>query len=242
MPRRLSVRLSRRAVAALAAVVVALSVVVALAGGRHGDAERGGDINRTEGVARSDEEASRDPERVGSTSAGSEEAPPVGGFARDEEGAVAAAVSYAEAPQSWLYLSDDDVRGAVEAVVVPGRGGAELVEEVAEDVAILREALAEARGTVWFVVAALATKVERYNDSRASVGVWSVAVLSADDVAMPHSGWQITTVELEWHDGWRVAARRESDGPVPQLEPSQQPWSARYLDEELEGFQRVGAT
>jgi hypothetical protein len=42
-----------------------------------------------------------------------------GGFARDEAGAVAAAVTYATAGQNWLYLSDDQVAEQASAVMVP---------------------------------------------------------------------------------------------------------------------------
>jgi hypothetical protein len=164
------------------------------------------------------------------------------GLSRDEVGAVAAAVEYVTAPQEWLYLSDEQVRTAASDIVVPDERGEREVDHIVEELAVPREGLESATGVVWFVVSPLATKVEHYSPDRATVAVWRVAVLSADDVAMPHAGWQTVTVELEWHGDWLLAASHETDGPVPQLAPSQQPWSARYLDEELEGFQRVGVS
>ena len=41
------------------------------------------------------------------------------GFSRSEAGAVAAAMSYATAPQSWLYLSDEALAASVAGVTVP---------------------------------------------------------------------------------------------------------------------------
>jgi hypothetical protein len=163
-------------------------------------------------------------------------------FSRDQAGAVAAAVSYAAAPQSWLYLSDEDVRAGVEGIVVPeARDG--ITGEVVQEIRLLRTELEKASGTVWFVVAPLATRVEDFDpeSGRAVVRVWSVRVLSAEGVAVSQSGWQTTTFRLRWQeDGWKIASTHDVDGPVPQLEVGLQPWTADYMGAELEGFVRVG--
>jgi hypothetical protein len=166
------------------------------------------------------------------------------GFPRDEAGAVGAAVSYSMAPQSWLYLSDEDVRAGVDAIVVP-EARDELAGDVVQEVRLLRAELERASGTVWFVVSPLATQVDDYDDEsrRAVVRVWSVRVLSAEGVAVPQSGWQTTTFRLRWHDDdWKIVSTHDADGPVPQLEVGLQPWTAEYMDDELDGFVRVGAT
>jgi hypothetical protein len=166
------------------------------------------------------------------------------GFPRDEAGAVAAAVSYARAPQSWLYLSDDDVTAGVAGIVVP-EARDELAGDVVQEVRLLRTELEQASGTVWFVVSPLATRVDDYDEDsgRAVVRVWSVRVLSAEGVAVPQSGWQTTTFRLRWHDDdWKIVSTHDADGPVPQVEVGLQPWTADYLGDELDGFVRVGAT
>jgi hypothetical protein len=164
------------------------------------------------------------------------------GFRHDEAGAVAAALSYATAPQSWLYLSDEAVADSVAAIVAPD-AREEIVGDVVEEVGLLRDGLAGSSGTVWYVVSPLASRVESYDDDRAVVRVWTVRVLSADGVAVPQSGWQTLTFHLVWlDDDWKIAAMEETDGPTPQLEVGLQPWAADYLDERLAGFSRVGAT
>lgn len=189
---------------------------------------------------------------IGSASEGSPEGPGpretvdgvgVGaGFARSEAGAVAAAVSYAAAPQSWLYLSDEQVTASAQAVTLPSARD-ELVPRLVEDARLLRDELRKASGTVWFVVAPLATRVETYGETGATVRVWVVRVLSADGVAVPQSGWQTLTFALEWAEGdWRIAEVDETDGPTPQLEAGLRPWAADYLEAELTGFRRVGAS
>jgi hypothetical protein len=163
------------------------------------------------------------------------------GFARDEAGAVAAAVSYATAAQNWLYLSNEQVAESAGAVTVPEVRD-RLVGELVDQVGLLRDELVEASGTVWFVMAPLATRVDSHSAEHAVVRVWLVRVLSADGVAVPQSGWETMRFELAWHDGdWRIADVAEVEGPTPQLEAGLQPWSAGYLDRELEGFTRVGA-
>jgi hypothetical protein len=160
------------------------------------------------------------------------------GFTQTEEGAVAAAVSYAAASQSWLYLDDVQLEEAVGTVVAPV--APQLVDQVSNEVALLRDRLGDADGTVWFVVAPLATKLDSFDSSSAVVRVWVVRVLSADGVAVPQSGWQTLTFELGWYGDWKVADLSEAEGPTPQLEAGLQPWAAGYLDETLVGFVRVG--
>lgn len=164
------------------------------------------------------------------------------GFSHDEEGAVAAAMSYVTAPQAWLYLADEDVAASVAAVTTP-EAGEELVDDLVSEARLLRGELAKASGTVWFVVSPLATRVEAYDERRATVRVWAVRVLSAEGVAVPQSGWHTVTFELAWHRGdWRIAGLTEAEGPTPQLEAGLQAWAPGYLADELEGFERVGAT
>lgn len=166
------------------------------------------------------------------------------GFTHDEAGAVAAAVSYATAPQSWLYLSDEDVTAGVAEISVP-EARAELAGALGQEVRLLRTELEKASGTVWFVVSPLATRVDDYDDESglAVVRVWIVRVLSAEGVAVPQAGWQTTTFRLRWHDGdWKIVSTDDMDGPVPQLEVGLQPWTADYMGAELEGFVRLGAT
>lgn len=164
------------------------------------------------------------------------------GFSHDEAGAVAAAVSYTIAPQAWLYLSDETVRSSAEARTIPA-ARADLVPDLVADARLLREELSEASGTVWFVVAPLATKVDNYRDDEARVQVWATRVLSAAGVAVPQAGWQTLSFELIWSDGdWRIGGVDEAEGPTPQLEAGLQPWAADYLDQELQGFVRLGTS
>jgi hypothetical protein len=162
------------------------------------------------------------------------------GFEYSERGALAAALSYATAAQSWLYLGDDQLVVAANAVVAPSARD-RLVGSLVDDVRLLRDQLDEATGVVWYVVSPLATKVDSYRASRAVVRVWTVRILSADGVAVPQSGWSTLSFELVWDsDDWRVADVAEADGPSPQLEAGAQPWAASYVDETLAGFTRVG--
>ena len=180
------------------------------------------------------------------TGSGDADDPPAGptgmaasdGAGRSEAGAVAAAMRFATASQAWVYMTDADIEAAATAVVAPS-SRERLVNEVVDEVRLLRDQLQEAKGTVWYVVSPLATKVDSYSESRAVVRVWLVRVLSADGVAVPQSGWETLALELVWDRGWRVADVDHAEGPTPQLEAGLQPWSAAYLDQTLAGFLRV---
>ena len=163
-----------------------------------------------------------------------------GGFARDEDGAVAAAIAYTEASQRWLYLDDDEVAAAVAAIAAP-QAIERLTREVLADVQTARRELAVSPGRVWWLVHPLAWKVQSYTRSAASVALWTVTVLSAADVAVPQAEWMTVTVDLVWTDGgWRVEAVGDRPGPTPMTGPRDDPWEAEPFDDALAGFTRLG--
>lgn len=231
---------SRRAVVLGVMAVVVMAVGAALVGARGGGTSTSSPASHPSGVP-----VAADGAVPPAGHGPSEVIAGVGvGFTQDEAGAVAAAVSYSTAPQSWLYLSDEDVAAGLAGITVP-EARDELVSDLVQEVRLLRTELEKASGTVWFVVSPLATRVDDYDgeSGRAVVRVWSVRVLSAEGVAVPQTGWQTTTFRLRWHDDdWKIVSTDDSDGPVPQLEVGLQPWTADYMGTELEGFVRIGAT
>lgn len=226
----------------VAAVVVVVAVIAAVLGRFRDDPATptappsGGASADADGAVDGDERAVAD-----GRGATSDEDESTGGAARTEGGAVAAAVEYATAPQEWLYLADDQILERLDEVAVPDARDA-LATDLLADLRPLRDELQDATGTVWFVVAPLATRVDQFDADNATVRVWVVRVLSADGVAAPQSGWHTVTLELAWHrTAWRLAAVSEAEGPTPQIEAGLQPWAPDYLDQELTGFVRVGA-
>ncbi len=161
------------------------------------------------------------------------------GFAADEDGAVAAAVSYATAAQRWLYFTDDEITAAVTEIATP-TAAPRLVDDVLADVGLAREQLVASPGRVWWLVRPLAWNVTRFGVDEASVSVWTVTVLSAAEVAAPQAEWITVTVDLAWIAGdWRVEAVRDTPGPTPMAGPKDIPWDAVPFDDALAGFTRV---
>jgi hypothetical protein len=157
----------------------------------------------------------------------------------DEAGAIDAAIAYAVAPQAWLYLDDEEIRTSVGQISTPD-AAARLTDEVLGEIGEARDRLARAAGPVWWIVHPLATKVQSYSPTEATISVWTVSLLSAADVAMPQTEWATSTFRLEWSaGGWRVAAVTDTVGPTPTIGPTDQPWEPESLDEALEGFQRL---
>lgn len=161
------------------------------------------------------------------------------GFAHDEAGARAAAMTFAAASQRWLYLEDAAVEAAVAAISTP-TAAPRLAREVLDEVRVARESLSQTPGRVWWIVRPLAVDVEAFAPDRATVAVWTVTVLSASDVALPQSDWTTVTLDLAWHDGdWRVDGTADAPGPTPMLGPRDQPWQPEPFDDALAGFERV---
>lgn len=158
-----------------------------------------------------------------------------------EEGAVDAALRLAAAPQRWLYLTDAELSAAVREVASP-RAVDRLVTDVTGEVALVRDALRQSTGRIWWVVRPLAWRVEELNGDRASVSVWTVSILSASDVALPQSDWFTSRFDLEWAGGkWQLVATRDEPGPTPQLGGRDKAWQPEPFDDALAGFTRVGA-
>lgn len=96
---------SRRAVVLGVMAVVVMAVGAALVGARGGGTSTSSPASHPSGVP-----VAADGAVPPAGHGPSEVIAGVGvGFTQDEAGAVAAAVSYSTAPQSWLYLSDEDV-------------------------------------------------------------------------------------------------------------------------------------
>lgn len=161
------------------------------------------------------------------------------GFEASEDGAVAAAVTYATASQRWLYFSDDELAAAVAALATPAAAES-LTVEVTSEVALARDELARTSGRVWWLVRPLATRVEHVTTANARVSVWVVTILSATDVAAPQAEWLTVTVDLAWvDDDWRVDGVRSTLGPTPLSGLKDEPWTAARFDDTLDGFTRV---
>jgi hypothetical protein len=64
----------------------------------------------------------------------------------------------------------------------------------------------------------LTARVVRAGATRAQVQVWSVVVLGAPGVGVPHQAWRTVTVDLAWErDDWKVDGWSSTPGPTPVL-------------------------
>ena len=160
---------------------------------------------------------------------------------RTEQGARAAAITYATVSQDWLYLSDEQIDRSVRAISTPAAGPALSRQTVAE-LRTARDALARSPGRVWWFVRPLASRVKRFDATRARVVVWTVTVLSAADVALPQAEWLRVAVDQTWADGdWRLKAISDTPGPTPMTGTKDRPWQPEPFDDALGGFGRVGS-
>lgn len=161
------------------------------------------------------------------------------GFAADEDGAIAASISYATASQRWLYFSDDEIRDAVDEIATP-IAAPRMADQIVLDVSTAREQLATSTSRIWWLVRPLAWRVDHIDDTEARISVWTITILSAAGVAAPQAEYMTVTLDLAWVDGdWRVDGVRDTPGPTPMTGPQDQPWDAEPFDQTLAGFTRM---
>lgn len=220
-------------------VLAAIATVMLVAGVTVTRFFGGGDDHAESTVAESQEPTPRPSAPAGVSGPSLERAGLDVGFAADQDGAVAAAVSYATASQRWLYFTDDEIRDAVAEIATPV-AAPRMGDEVVLEVSTAREQLGASPGRIWWLVRPLAWRVEHHDADDARVSVWVVTILSAAEVAAPQSEFRTVTLDLAWVDGdWRVDGVRDAPGPTPLSGPQDQPWDAEPFDDALDGFTRL---
>ena len=109
------------------------------------------------------------------------------GFARTDDGARTAAISYVLTGQRLLEMEPTRVADAVRSMAAAGSADAQ-VTEAEQQLGALRTTLANGTGATHYFQAALASRVDAFTVDRARVSVWSVGVLSRAGIARPQQG------------------------------------------------------
>jgi hypothetical protein len=156
--------------------------------------------------------------------------------AHTADGATAAAITTVRTGQAMLDASDSDAAAAARAMAADETADAQADDLVAR-LRVLRRTLDGATGPVTYRQAALATKVDAYSDTRATVSVWHVGVLAADGVAPPQANWAVSRFELVWeHGAWKVWSETVTPGPAPIAAADAPPATNASYDAALAGF------
>jgi hypothetical protein len=146
------------------------------------------------------------------------------GYARDQEGAVAAAANYTRVLSSDLILDDARRRAAIDTLAAPEAKG-RLQKTFDQAVASLRSGLgvtgAAGKDTqVLMRATPVGWRVVEYDSRAAKVAIWVTSVAgSLGQTSQPapiREGWGTTTVQLRWAAGdWKQVDSTTTDGPVP---------------------------
>jgi hypothetical protein len=157
------------------------------------------------------------------------------GYARTEEGAVAAAANFNLLSGRDDLLDRDALTSAMQTLAAPSWKG-----EAAKQAKNGYDYVAETYGDD----ADVSTAVLRYDladftSDHAVVKLWTVTVLSGSARPNVDQVWGIVTIDLEWVNGdWRVEGIESSPGPAPVDLPSGQPEQpARALMEDFDEFE-----
>lgn len=145
------------------------------------------------------------------------------GYARSQQGAVAAAANYTSVLSSDLILDTTRRRAAIDALAAP-EAKARLQKTFDQAVVSLRQGLGVTGGAddgtqVLLRATPVGWRVENYDNGAAKVAIWVTSVGGSIGGKVPvpiREGWGTTTVTLRWAGGdWKQVESTTTDGPVP---------------------------
>jgi hypothetical protein len=145
------------------------------------------------------------------------------GYARSQEGAVAAAANFTRVLSSELILDTRQRRAAIDVLAAPEARG-RLQRTFDQAVASLRQGLgvtgaAAKDAQVLLRATPVGWRVEDYSPRSAKVAIWVTSVGGSIGGAQPvpiREAWGTTTVTLRWAGGdWKQVDSTTVDGPVP---------------------------
>ena len=146
------------------------------------------------------------------------------GYARSQQGAVAAAANFTSALSSDLILDTADRRAAISTLAAP-EARAAMQKSFDQAVASLRKGLGVTAANaddvqVLMRGSPVGWRVDAYGDDAARVAVWGTSVggsIGGADGPVPiREGWGTTTMSLRWVKGdWKLVDSTTVDGPLP---------------------------
>ena len=156
------------------------------------------------------------------------------GYARTEEGAVAAATNFNLLSAKDELLEEGALVEAMRTLAAPdwaedaerqGKNGYDYVIETYGNDADVSAAV-------------LGYEVADFGEDRATVRLWVVTTLSGSSRPNAETTWGIVTTDLLWvENDWRVAGIESSPGPAPIQLPAGQPvLTAQEIMEEFDEF------
>ncbi len=164
------------------------------------------------------------------------------GFARTQEGAVAAAAAFVCTGRALFEMDPLAAEKAVRQMSATETAD-EQVTSVLDQLGQARQALAGGSGPVTFRQAAVAWRIDSFSTDEARVAVWHVGVLSREGAAPPQAGWATSTFDLVWeHGDWKVEHENMVPGPAPILNDSAPPATAALFTGALDGFTDFGGS
>jgi hypothetical protein len=167
------------------------------------------------------------------------------GFARSEQGAVAAAVNFASVLTSQRIVSPKAYTDAVEKITAPESKEAE-VKKAKEYLDTLESqfsliAKADLGFSVAIRYAPFTHQVASFDQDEATVKVWGSTVLGIEQSPVPVELWGTSTYKLRWvDDDWRIVEQKqEPSTTVPKLLQQVPASTTAGLPAELGGFEQA---
>lgn len=147
------------------------------------------------------------------------------GYARSEQGAVAAAAQYTALLDGKRALVAEDLDAAFDQIAAAAARD-QLARSVGQGAELMIEGLGltgedVARDDVVIRPIPAGYRVTAYSDDEATVEVWGTAVVFAEGRQALSDVWSTVTLLLRWERGdWRLVSTQSQEGPTPPSTPT----------------------
>lgn len=166
------------------------------------------------------------------------------GFARTEDGAVAAATNLVLTLEQAVSADRAEALRAYE-ILAADASRSSLVQEMAASWDALHGGIATngpIGSSLFLRTVPVGHELVRYSPDRATVEIWTLNVFAATGMAEPMARWETASIEVVWEDDdWKVWSARTAAGPNPawggDAPTDLEPFLAEI--ERLEGFRYV---
>ncbi|MAT06286.1 MAG: hypothetical protein CL424_14710 [Acidimicrobiaceae bacterium] len=143
------------------------------------------------------------------------------GWARDPDGALAAAIAAVRSTgpiaRAGFITRSDMIKSLASEAYGPTLA-TESANRLTEMTAEFGAATVSRSDLVWSEIP-LSARVVAVDDLAAQVEVWSVLVVAVPDVGAPRQAWRTVRIDLVWErDDWRVDGWTAVAGPTPLLD------------------------
>lgn len=159
------------------------------------------------------------------------------GYDKSEAGAIKAGATYVESWAQLVLSSDAEVIAAINEVTTPSADSLRL--GMSESITKARAAVSDsAAGQVYHQSVPMKIKVESYDDSNATLVIWTASFWAGAGTIEPQGNFDLHTLKLVYVDNdWKIDSWSTGPGPTPVWTSATDPTTSIDFFSALAGFE-----